>query len=148
MILSIKPAVRSHISEIVDIFETDKREIFDKYYFGNCILRSTLISVMICDKVVRGVVVCNESKIPDACEISALYISKDFQRIGFGKKLLSHALREMRAKRYRAAYLWVNEKNNAADSFFTAFGFEYDGKLRRDSECNDGSNEKRYRIDI
>lgn len=154
MILNIKTAVRSHIPEMVAVIEsyTDeslrKTELYDKYYFGSSLLKSLLTAVITCDKTVRGVVICCESKIPDSCEIDVLYISDGFQRRGFGKKLLSHALREMRAKRYKTAFLWINENNEAAINFFTKFGFECDGKRRRDTEINNDTFEKRFRIDI
>ncbi len=155
MILNIKAASRLQIPEITAVFEgytsedaANLTQTYDNTYFGSCIPRSLLTAVIICDKIVRGVVVCNESRIPDSCEISALYISEPYQRNGFGKKLLSHALREMRAKHYKTAFLWVNETNTAAADFFKKFGFISDGKRQRDPERNDDSYECRYRIDI
>lgn len=149
MILNIKNAARSQIPEITDIFDAYSLEnIYNNEYFDECIAHSLLTAVIVCDKTVRGVCICNTSQIPDSCEIELLYISKDYKNKGFGRKLLSYALREMRAKRYKKAFLWVNEANKEAIDFFCKFGFLTDNKQRRDKLSNVESYQRRYRIDI
>lgn len=67
--------------------------------------------------------------------------------MGFGRKLLSHCLREMRKARYKSAYIWLEEGNDRAASFFKKIGFEFDGR-RRLIVGSDDYYEKRYHIDI
>lgn len=149
MILNIKAAVRSQIPEITAVFssysdEAVPTEFYDGKYLESCIRESLLTAVITCDKTVRGVCVCRPSQIPDGCEIAALYITEGFQRKGFGRKLLSHTLREMRAKHYKTAFLWIDENSADAIRFFRKFGFSPDGKRRRTGELY----EQRLRIDI
>lgn len=82
------------------------------------------------DKMIRGVctvVRAEEGWLSDYCEIMQLYIDPEIQRIGLGRKLLSFALRTMRAKSYKRAYLWVISGNAKAERFYAKFGFKPDG---------------------
>lgn len=152
MILNIKPAVPSQIGEITAAYASSvglsAEECADKAEFlKNSIGSSLLTAVITCDKVVRGVVVCESSPIPEGCEVTALNIAEEFRHRGFGRKLLFFALREMRAKGFRAAFLWVKEGSTHAERFVKKIGFVPDGKRRASGEHN-GSCELRYRIDI
>lgn len=152
MILNIKPAVPSQIGEIAAAYASSvglsEEECAEKTeYLEQGIYSSLLTAVITCDKVVRGVVVCESSPIPEGCEITAVNIAGEFQRKGFGRKLLFFALREMRAKGFRSAFLWIKEGNAAAERFVKKIGFIPDGKRRASGEHN-GSCELRYRIDI
>ncbi len=142
MILDIKPARSSQIPEIM---ETAASGIFTKDFLQDAMENALLTEVIICDKIVKGVCICRASRIPDSCEVAAIYISEKFRRIGFGRKLLSYSLREMRAMRFKNVYVWIDEQNNSAVSFFKKIGFNPDGK-RRDSSKN--GREMRFRIDI
>lgn len=92
--------------------------------------KERFMSEVTVDKVTRGVCVCSDSMIPDSCEIEVLCIKSGFKRSGLARKLLSHALRNMRALRYKRAFVWVNSRNTEAVSFFEKFGFAADGKTR------------------
>lgn len=119
----------------------------DFYDYLHCMEQSLCTAAVTVDKTVKGVCVCSRSLIPDSCEIELLCIDQAFRRKGLGRKLLSHALRNMRTLRIRAAFLWVNETNSAAISFFTGFGFTPDGK-RRPSRTSIHGEELRFKIDI
>lgn len=159
MIINIKNPTRSQVSEIlasVDSAVSSDELLIKVTNLPECLsenidllFEGSLVSaVVICDKTVRGVCVCEDSQIPDGCEITALYIADGYQRNGLGRKLLSHALRELRTKNCRAAYLWVDENNIAAISFFKKFGFFSNGKIRSNLNSDTDSRELRFQIDI
>lgn len=116
-------------------------------YFSECMRYALLTAVVTCDRTIRGVCVCKTSLIPDSCEIETISISDSFRRIGLGKKLLSHALRNMRTLKMKSAFVWIDERNDQAVSFFTRFGFRQDGKSRV-SQTDRKAEELRFRIDI
>ena len=128
----------------------DNDEKLLDYSVDNMILlmRSSLLtSVVVCDKVARGFCICEQSPIPDSCEITGIYVMDGFRNIGLGRKLLSYTLREARGQRCRTAFLWVKDNNKQAEKFFRRIGFEPDGK-RRLIDPDTDTYELRYRIDI
>ncbi len=141
MIIDIKPAKSSQIPEITEAAASGG---FTREFFEDAIENSLLTEVIICDRMIKGVCVCRSSKIPDSCEVTVLYISENFRRIGFGRKLLSYSLRKMRTMRFKTVYVWIGEQNKGAVSFFKKIGFIPDGK-ERDSSKN--GRELRFRID-
>lgn len=152
MILNIKPAVPSQIGEIAAAYASSAgisaENCADKAEFlKHSIENALLTAVITCDRVVRGVVVCEKSPIPESCEITAVNITEEYKRMGFGRKLLFFALREMRAKGFKSAFIWVKEGNAAAERFIKKIGFIPDGKRRGNEEQN-GEFTLRYRIDI
>lgn len=147
MILNIKPASKTQVREINDLMNRGHDSFYDEERILKLIRGSLLAATVVCDKTVRGFCVCEPTPIPDGCEITALYIDEEYRSIGLGRKLLSFVLREMRAKHIRAAFLWVDDKNTRAASFFERIGFEADGKQRHNIGVKDGY-ERRYRIDI
>ena len=147
MILNIKPATKTQIKEINELMNRCHDAFYDEDSILELMRGSLLAATVVCDKTVRGFCVCESTPIPDGCEITALYIDDEYRGIGLGRKLLSFALREMRARHIRAAFLWVDEKNTRAASFFERIGFEADGKQRHNIGADD-VYEKRYRIDI
>lgn len=108
--------------------------------------KERFMSEITVDRETRGVCVCSNSMIPDSCEVEILCIDEGFKRSGLGRKLLSHALRNMRTLRYKKAFLWVNSRNTEAVSFFIKFGFAADGKTR--SAIDSGGEEQRLWIEI
>ena len=159
MIINIKSPVRAQIPEIIAAVQSSiaSEELLARVInLPECLTdntellvnRSLVTAVVTCDKTVRGVCVCEDSQIPDGCEITALFIADGFQGNGLGRKLLSHALREIRAKNCRAAYLWVDEKNTRAIGFLKKFGFFSNGKIRSNLNSAADSRELRFQIDI
>ncbi len=121
-------------------------ERFDEKYFSVCPAEEAFLMEITCDRIARGVCVCRHTPIPDSVEVEVLCIDEKFRKSGLGRKLLCHALRNMRMHRYKTAFLWINERNIDAIDFFSRFGFEKDGKRRRDLRCD--GDEIRFRIDI
>lgn len=152
MILNIKPAVKTQAAEIeavaVDCLGSNERITdYTTENVSTLIRASLLTAVVVCDKVVRAFCVCEKSPIPDACEITGIYVTDGFRSMGLGRKLLSYALREARGMRYKTAFLWVRDDNRRAEKFFRRIGFEQDGK-RRLIDPDTDTYELRYRIDI
>ncbi len=152
MILNIKAAARSQTEEIYAVaracLDGDERMAsYEPENLPRLMRDALLISVIVCDKVVRGFCVCERSPIPDGCVITGIYIDDGFRGIGFGRKLLSYTLREARGMRFKSVFLWVEEGNSAAERFFRKIGFLPDGK-RRLTNPDSETYELRYRIDI
>lgn len=147
MILNIKPASKTQATQINNLMNSCCGDCYDEERILGLIRGALLAATVVCDKTVRGFCVCESTPIPDGCEITALYIDEEYRSIGLGRKLLSFALREMRAKHIRVAFLWVDNKNTRAAAFFKRIGFEADGRQRHNIGGNDGY-EIRYRIDI
>ncbi len=147
MILNIKPASKTQVTEIADLMKKCADSSYSEDHVIQLLHSSLLAATVVCDKVVRGFCACETSPIPDGCEITALYIEDGYRNIGLGRKLLSYVLRDMRSKHIRAAFLWLDEKNTRAADFFCRIGFEADGRQRHIIGVSEGY-EKRYRIDI
>lgn len=125
----------------------DNTAHLDAYYYRDCMKQALLTAVVTCDKTARGVCVCRSSMIPDSCVIDSICVEDGFRRIGLGRKLLAHSLRNMRSLKIKTAYLWVNENDADSLAFFRDFGFGADGK-RRSSQNGKSGEEIRCKIDI
>lgn len=64
--------------------------------------------------------------LPDAGEVYAIYILKDYYGKGVGYGLMSRALAAL--KEYRRFAVWVLEGNERAIRFYQRFGFRFDGQ--------------------
>ena len=76
---------------------------------------------------------CDEVPFCEYAEIIQLYVLPEYQRKGLGKKLLSHAFRNIHEQGFKGVVLYTAEKNENACRFYEKFGFtarkskEYDG---------------------
>ncbi len=70
----------------------------------------------------------------DAGEVYNLYILKDFQKHGDGRRLLHEAVRKLRQQEYNTAVVWIDEDNKNAMGFYEALGFK-NSNLSYDYEC-------------
>lgn len=126
----------------------EKLKTYGIGYSAEWINNSMLATVITADKAVCGICVCEKSPVPDSCEIIALYIKDGYQSKGLGRKLLSYSLREMRARRMKTAFAWLDERSPRVAAFFSRIGFVHDSKRRKMLGINEDYNELRYRIDI
>lgn len=55
-------------------------------------------------------------------ELTAIYILPEYQKLGYGRKLLQAGLEEMHTG--RQLFVYVESKNNGARVFYENFGFE------------------------
>jgi ribosomal protein S18 acetylase RimI-like enzyme len=74
----------------------------------------------------------DESLDERAAELTALYVDPVFWRGGVGAALLGAALDELREGGWREVTLWVLPENDRARSFYAGFGFEADGREKRE----------------
>lgn len=83
---------------------------------------------------------------PNTGEIYRLYILKDHQKSGTGRRLIHEAVRCLRREEYNQVVAWVLINNQDAVSFYEALGFVADGSIRnaKDSPLK----EKRFFIHI
>lgn len=56
-------------------------------------------------------------------ELTAIYVLPEYQKIGYGKRLLHAGLNELEAG--QQLFVYVESKNERARSFYERFGFEY-----------------------
>lgn len=85
------------------------------------------IFIMMCDRNIIAYCatqICPIRQFDDCIEIKDLYVLPEYQNKGYGKKLLSHALRKMRVKGYMHAFLNTAEGNVKARCFYEKFGFK------------------------
>lgn len=64
----------------------------------------------------------------DALEIERIYIRKEFQKLGLGKKLLNHAFAVAHDQQVRKIWLGVWEENKNALAFYKKNGFIKSGQ--------------------
>lgn len=69
-----------------------------------------------------------DEDLDNAGEIMAVYVLKDYQRLGIGKLLMSVCYSELQT--FNKIILWVLESNIKAISFYEKEGFVKDGKTK------------------
>lgn len=60
----------------------------------------------------------------DSADILNISISKEYQRKGYGKKLLNCLIEELKNRKIKVLILEVRESNQSAISFYLKYGFE------------------------
>lgn len=144
MILDIKKADTTRVCEISKVINETWRDCYKGWISAEDLQhytdmsyreRSTLEGmsnwreyyVMSCDKEIVAICGVEQSRERDLrdgyCTILQLYVLPEYQKIGLGKKLLSHTLREMRKKGYKNALLWTQVINAPARRFYEKIGF-------------------------
>ena len=68
-----------------------------------------------------------DEKLPDWGEIPSIYIHPDFYHKGYGEKLLTYALNQLRIAGYINCYLWVLSENTNAIKFYENNEFLFNG---------------------
>lgn len=58
-----------------------------------------------------------------ALEIERIYVAREFQGLGFGKRLMDQALAEARSRKKAYVWLGVWENNEKALRFYRSYGF-------------------------
>lgn len=69
-----------------------------------------------------------DSDLEDTGEIMAVYILKDYQGLGIGKRLMDACYKEL--SNFSKLSLWVLRSNNKAVAFYKKQGFNADGKSK------------------
>ncbi len=94
--------------------------------FKSLIVNGKSVYVLTADGEISAVCAaqfCEEKTYEGYAEIMLMYVHPKFQHQGFGSRLLSHTLEEMRKKGYKNAVLDTAEKNENARRFYKKLGF-------------------------
>lgn len=70
----------------------------------------------------------------DVAEIYAVNVAPERWRLGAGRALCEHALRQAAAREHRTMTLWVVKGNDAARQFYERLGYAPDGAERTNSQ--------------
>jgi len=70
----------------------------------------------------------NEEDKPDASELHAIYLLKEFWNKGYGQQMLDFALAELRQSGYKEVVVWVIDENTRGRRFYEKHGFLLDEK--------------------
>ena len=63
------------------------------------------------------------------CELAAIYVHPDRQRLGIGRNLIRAALDKAAGDGHEVVTTWVPNGDDGATTFFQGFGFKPDGAL-------------------
>lgn len=108
--------------------------------------------VLEADDGIAGICTMRPSEDPDAdpaevVEIPTLYVRPDAWRRGYGLALCREACRRARAGGFRWLTLWVLDLNVEARRFYSALGFQEDGRTKIDeSHTEEPLRASRYRL--
>jgi len=64
---------------------------------------------------------------PDAGDICAIYLLKDFWDKGYGREMMDFAITKLKRLGYKEVIIWVLEDNHRARKFYEKCGFTLDG---------------------
>ncbi len=140
MNVEIRPAAFSDIEGMSIVVDSAWREnyrdiftaeIIDKFTgrhrresFTTLLERGEDILVLTMDGEIAAVCAFQRTDVlPDCAEIILMYVHPKHQRQGYGERLLSYVLDELRRSGYLRAVLDTAEKNEGARRFYEKFGF-------------------------
>jgi GNAT superfamily N-acetyltransferase len=81
-------------------------------------------------------------------ELYAIYLEPDRVGTGVGRRLLEHAIEDLRARGFAAVTLWVLETNERARRFYEIAGWKHDGTITSERVDCEMRPTVRYRIDL
>jgi len=70
----------------------------------------------------------NNPDAPEAGEIHAIYLLKDYWDKGYGRQMLDFAFAELKQSGYKEVFIWVIDENTRGRQFYEKHGFSLDGK--------------------
>jgi ribosomal protein S18 acetylase RimI-like enzyme len=72
-----------------------------------------------------------DDDLPSTCgDVHAIYLLKDYQKYGLGKKLLDASIKALRSDGFDMFSIWVLDKNENAIGFYEKYGFAADGTVK------------------
>jgi ribosomal-protein-alanine N-acetyltransferase len=111
------------IDSIVFIEHQNSQNPWSKNQFVESILNPTnLCYSMSIDNQILGFLMAMPAD--DSADILNISISKEYQRKGYGKKLLNCLIEELKNRKIKVLILEVRESNQSAISFYLKYGFE------------------------
>lgn len=85
---------------------------------------------------------------PGTGEVYAIYVDPVFWRRGVGSSLLTRAVKDLGARGYTSATLWVLSANEAGRRFYERLGWEADGSTKLYPAGDVELEEVRYRLEL
>lgn len=82
--------------------------------------------------------------LPDALEITSIYLDPSLFRQGLGTRLISSAIAEATKANYKTVILWVLESNTPARLFYEKHGFSPEGSSKVETGPGFQLNEALY----
>jgi len=121
--ISFNRLSREDIDSIVLIEQQNSHNPWSK----NQLIESTLNPANLCYSIsIKNQIIGFLLAMPalDTADILNISINKDYQRKGYGKKLLHFLIKELKDRMIRQLMLEVRLSNQAAISFYLKYGFE------------------------
>ena len=121
--ISFNRLSRDDIDSIVLIEQQNSHNPWSK----NQLIESTLNPANLCYSIsIKNQIIGFLMAMPtlDTADILNISINKDYQRKGYGKKLLYFLIKELKDRMIRQLMLEVRLSNQAAISFYLKYGFE------------------------
>jgi len=84
---------------------------------------------------------------PDAGDIVALYLRKEYWGKGFGRRMMDFAVSELKRIEFQEAIIWVLDENSRARRFYERYGFTLDG-ARKDIQLGKPLTCVRYALNL
>jgi len=85
---------------------------------------------------------------PDTAEIESIYLLARSRGLGFGRRLLQRATRDLVERGFASAILWVFTANERARRFYEAAGWQPDGTAQMLDFDGTAIEEIRYGVDL
>ena len=85
---------------------------------------------VICDNKMIGMLIFAKSQDedkPDAGDVIAIYLLKEYWGKGYGKQMMDFAVAELRKSKYKEIIIWVLEENTRGIHFYEKYGMIHDG---------------------
>ncbi|RPJ13143.1 MAG: GNAT family N-acetyltransferase, partial [Actinobacteria bacterium] len=81
-------------------------------------------------------------------ELYAIYLDPEQLGTGLGRRLLEHAVEDLRSRRFDTVTLWVLETNERARRFYEVAGWKHDGTVTSERVDCEMRPTVRYRVEL
>jgi len=139
--IKIIPMQKKHVSEIIKLYkDIDKedskiiKDVYTSYYSKPKRKKGVKDFIIMRDKEVIGFSGYSKEQTEtiDIYWINWTGIKKEYQKQGFGTKILKHILKEVKKLKGRKVYVSTSNENKyvPAIKFYKSLGFKQEGKLK------------------
>jgi GNAT superfamily N-acetyltransferase len=90
----------------------------------------------------------DSARASNTAELRTIYLAPEVVGTGVGAALIRHALGDLRARGFRAAFLWVIAGNERARRFYEKGGWRPDGVEKTEEAWGTPVHQVRYRIEL
>ena len=109
---------------------------------------SKFYCVEIDNEMIGRLIICKSRDIdkPDAGEVAAIYLLKKYWNKGYGQRIMSFALEELKNDGYTEVILWVLAENRRAIRFYEKCGFALESNTNKIFDAGIPLEEVRYTL--